>query len=196
MPATICCPRSTVEAADGTLYLLDAGNQVLRGWDGARRLVLDVNVPVGTALSGGVDSAVTATLAARALGAENVLAVRMPYRTSSPDSLTHAQLVIDQLGIPSRTIDISGTPVVALVVPHFASVEAKAREADLTFHGPAEMTAHPWVRQLIEGEVARLTAHLAQYEKIKRFALLDHEGRLLRLLLGNLLLLDRGRVLC
>jgi NAD+ synthase (glutamine-hydrolysing) len=58
-------------------------------------------------LSGGVDSAVTAHLAARALGADNVVAVRMPYRTSSSESLSHAQLVIDQLGLESRTIDIS-----------------------------------------------------------------------------------------
>ena len=58
-------------------------------------------------LSGGVDSAVTAFLSAQALGAENVVAVRMPYRTSNPDSLAHAQLVIDKLGIQSRTIDIS-----------------------------------------------------------------------------------------
>jgi len=58
-------------------------------------------------LSGGVDSAVTAFLSARALGHQNVVAIRMPYRTSNPDSLAHAQLVIDQLGIQSRTIDIS-----------------------------------------------------------------------------------------
>lgn len=58
-------------------------------------------------LSGGVDSAVTAALAARALGAANVLAVRMPYRTSSPDSLAHAQLVIDAFGLDARTVDIS-----------------------------------------------------------------------------------------
>ena len=58
-------------------------------------------------LSGGVDSAVTAYLAARALGPENVVAVRLPYRTSSPDSLAHAQLVIDSLGITGRTLDIS-----------------------------------------------------------------------------------------
>jgi NAD+ synthetase len=58
-------------------------------------------------LSGGVDSAVTAYLAARALGPSNVVGVRMPYRTSSQDSLAHAQLVIDALGIQSRTIDIS-----------------------------------------------------------------------------------------
>lgn len=58
-------------------------------------------------LSGGVDSALTATLAVQALGRENVIGVRMPYRTSSPESLAHAGLVIDQLGIPSVTVDIS-----------------------------------------------------------------------------------------
>lgn len=58
-------------------------------------------------LSGGVDSAVTAFLSAQALGPENVIGVRMPYRTSNPESLAHAQLVIDKLGIESRTIDIS-----------------------------------------------------------------------------------------
>jgi NAD+ synthetase len=58
-------------------------------------------------LSGGVDSAVTAFLAARALGPEQVIGVRLPYRTSSAESLAHGQLVIDALGIPSRTIDIS-----------------------------------------------------------------------------------------
>jgi NAD+ synthetase len=58
-------------------------------------------------LSGGVDSAVTSFLAAKALGPENVVAVRMPYRTSSQESLAHAQLVVDALGITCRTIDIS-----------------------------------------------------------------------------------------
>lgn len=58
-------------------------------------------------ISGGVDSAVVAALAARALGPKNVIGVRLPYRTSSSDSLAHGQLVIDQLGIEHRTIDIS-----------------------------------------------------------------------------------------
>ncbi|WP_414653540.1 NAD+ synthase [Gemmatimonas sp.] len=58
-------------------------------------------------ISGGVDSAVTAALAVRALGASNVIGVRLPYRTSSAESLDHAQLVIDALGIESRTLDIS-----------------------------------------------------------------------------------------
>lgn len=58
-------------------------------------------------LSGGVDSAVSAYLAARALGAENVLAVRMPYRLSSPESLEHARLVVEATGIEERTVDIT-----------------------------------------------------------------------------------------
>jgi NAD+ synthetase len=59
------------------------------------------------ALSGGVDSALTAFLAVQALGKNNVIGVRLPYRTSSPESLDHAQLVIDKLGIQCETIDIS-----------------------------------------------------------------------------------------
>lgn len=62
---------------------------------------------VVVALSGGVDSACSTYLAARALGPENVIAVRLPYKASSPDSLAHAQLVIDDLGIESETIEIT-----------------------------------------------------------------------------------------
>jgi NAD+ synthase len=58
-------------------------------------------------LSGGIDSALSLVLAVEALGKDNVLAVRMPYKASSKDSLDHAQLLIDQLGIPSKTIEIT-----------------------------------------------------------------------------------------
>jgi NAD+ synthetase len=58
-------------------------------------------------LSGGVDSSLVAYLAAEALGPENVVGVRMPYRTSSPESLEHAGLVASELGIELRTVEIS-----------------------------------------------------------------------------------------
>ncbi len=58
-------------------------------------------------LSGGIDSALSCFLAAKALGPENVLALRLPYRTSSPDSLDHAQMVIDATGVQSLTFEIS-----------------------------------------------------------------------------------------
>jgi NAD+ synthase len=59
-------------------------------------------------LSGGLDSALSCALAVEALGAENVLALRLPYRASSSNSLTDAQLLVDQLGIECRTIEITG----------------------------------------------------------------------------------------
>jgi NAD+ synthase len=58
-------------------------------------------------LSGGIDSAVSFALAAEALGPQNVLAIRLPYKTSSADSLEHAQLLIDQFGCASITIPIT-----------------------------------------------------------------------------------------
>ena len=59
-------------------------------------------------LSGGIDSAVSFALAAEALGPQNVLAIRLPYKTSSVNSLEHAQLLIDEFGTPSVTIPITG----------------------------------------------------------------------------------------
>jgi NAD+ synthase len=58
-------------------------------------------------LSGGVDSAVTAFLCVAALGAESVFVFRLPYSSSSPESLADAQLVVDALGVECRTIDIT-----------------------------------------------------------------------------------------
>lgn len=58
-------------------------------------------------LSGGVDSAVVAYLCARTFGAKNTFAFRMPYKISSQESLDHAQLVIDDLGINCQTIPIT-----------------------------------------------------------------------------------------
>jgi NAD+ synthetase len=59
------------------------------------------------ALSGGVDSSLVAFLCARAFGPHHVLALRLPYRTSSSESLEHAHLCVERLGIRMATIDIS-----------------------------------------------------------------------------------------
>ena len=58
-------------------------------------------------LSGGVDSAVCASLAVEALGKENVRLVMMPYRTSNALSLSDAGLVAGRLGVPTELVDIS-----------------------------------------------------------------------------------------
>jgi NAD+ synthase len=69
---------------------------------GFQRLIL--------ALSGGIDSALVAYLAVEAIGADNLLCVMLPYKTSSPESKADAEEVVARLGCQSRTIDIS--PVV------------------------------------------------------------------------------------
>ena len=71
-------------------------------------------------LSGGLDSALSCFLAAEALGPQNVLAVRMPYKSSSPDSLEDAQRVIDQTGVKSLTVEI--TPMVNPLFERFPDI--------------------------------------------------------------------------
>jgi long-chain acyl-CoA synthetase len=63
----------------------------------------------------------------------------------------------------------------ALIVPEFPALEARAREEGISFYSRAELIQLPWTRQLIQREIERLTPHLAQFETIKRFALLDHD---------------------
>jgi NAD+ synthase len=64
-----------------------------------RRLVLG--------LSGGIDSAVAAYLAARAVGPENVICIAMPWRGSNPESLEHGQLVADAGGLALDVVDLT-----------------------------------------------------------------------------------------
>jgi NAD+ synthase len=76
-------------------------------------------------LSGGLDSGLSCYLAAEALGPQNVLAVRMPYKTSSVDSLEHAQLIIDALGVQSITVPITG--MVDALFERFPDADRKRR---------------------------------------------------------------------
>ena len=65
--------------------------------------------------------------------------------------------------------------IAALIVPNFATVRARAAQEEVKLASPQEMASSAWVHDLIEGEIKRLTASLAQFESIKRFALLDRE---------------------
>jgi NAD+ synthase len=65
-------------------------------------------------LSGGIDSALVAFIAAEALGPENVHAICMPYKTSNPESEAHARLVATACGI-----NYSIVPITAMVDAYF-----------------------------------------------------------------------------
>jgi NAD+ synthase len=77
-------------------------------------------------VSGGVDSAVSLFLAARALGPGNVTGFRLPYATSSADSLEHAQLALEAAGVEARTIEITG-PIDAYVTEHEPDISPTRR---------------------------------------------------------------------
>lgn len=78
-------------------------------------------------LSGGIDSSLVAFLAVEALGAENVLGVLMPYRTSNPQSRADAELVARQLGIATRVIEI--TPMVEPYLAQFIAAPSTPASA-------------------------------------------------------------------
>jgi NAD+ synthase len=87
-------------------------------------------------LSGGIDSALVAYLVAEAIGAERLLCLLMPYRTSSPSSRADAEEVVARLGCASRLVDISpivdgyfGTEADGAAVPGAGGVEALAASA-------------------------------------------------------------------
>jgi long-chain acyl-CoA synthetase len=65
--------------------------------------------------------------------------------------------------------------IAALIVPSFGTVHARAAQAGVKLASPQEMISSAWVHELIESEVKRLTVNLAQFETIKRFALIDRE---------------------
>ena len=78
-------------------------------------------------LSGGIDSAVSLYLSVKALGPENVLAVRMPYakhsssKNAPPDTLKDAQTMIDDLGVKSMTVEI--TDMVDPLINHYEDMD-------------------------------------------------------------------------
>lgn len=84
-------------------------------------------------LSGGVDSALVACIAAEALGPENILAVSMPSRYSSPESNRDAALLSQRLGIHYKEISIESplNSYLDILAPHFAGMEPDITEENL-----------------------------------------------------------------
>ena len=65
--------------------------------------------------------------------------------------------------------------VAAMIVPNPTTVSGKAAEQGIQLGSHAEIAAHTFTHSLIDGEIKRLTSHLAQYETIKRFVLLPED---------------------
>lgn len=120
----------------------DAGIEVDAGADGLdgeiyRALVLgtrDYMAKCGfktavLGLSGGIDSALTAAIAADAIGGENVLGVLMPSRYSSPGSLDDARALAANFGMPTHEVSIE--PMFGAVREALAQV-FEGREEDVT----------------------------------------------------------------
>lgn len=84
-------------------------------------------------LSGGIDSALVAALAADALGRDNVMGIFMPSRYSSQESETDAQLVANNLSIEFKNISIEHIYKMYLLVfePHFAGMPKDIAEENL-----------------------------------------------------------------
>src|SRR5512138_1508500 len=76
-------------------------------------------------LSGGIDSALVAFLAAEALGPENVHAICMPYRTSNPESEAHARIVAEACGVRFSVVPI--TPMVDAYFEQFPDADNMRR---------------------------------------------------------------------
>jgi NAD+ synthase len=94
-------------------------------------------------LSGGIDSALCCALAAEALGPQNVLAVRLPYKSSAPDSLADAGLIAEALGVRLETVEI--TAMVEPLIqrdPHMSNVRRgnlMARERMIVLYDQSEV---------------------------------------------------------
>jgi NAD+ synthase (glutamine-hydrolysing) len=92
-------------------------------------------------MSGGVDSALTAAIACDALGAQNVIGVRMPSRHTSPESLEDAGSTVESLGM--QLMDFSIEP------PHQGFEEILAPVFRGTTPGVAEENLQPRIRSTI-----------------------------------------------
>ena len=118
-------------------------------------------------LSGGIDSAVVAYLSVRAVGKENVLALLMPERDSSPDSIKDAKLVAKNLGIETKVIDLK-KPLASLGV--YNTITAKFLKKGFVvrglYKGFEKISGNPFYKGL-EGTENKYLAQGNAFYRIK-----------------------------
>lgn len=115
-------------------------------------------------LSGGVDSSLVATLAAQALGPENVLALIMPYKTSDPKSRSDALQVVEQLRIRHLEIDI--TPQIDAYFERFTDADQKRRGNKMARERMTILYDQSWVWQALVLGTSNKTELLLGYGTI------------------------------
>ncbi len=118
-----CAPRLSLEAAVYDVLVLGVRDYIRKnGFDGA---VLG--------LSGGIDSALTLTLAVDAIGAEQVAAVMLPSRFTAPMSLEDARAEATALGVHYREISIEQPfeSFLAVLAPAFTGLATDTTEENI-----------------------------------------------------------------
>jgi long-chain acyl-CoA synthetase len=97
-------------------------------------------------------------------GGKNIAPQPIESRIKESPYITEAVMIADQRKFP-----------VALIVPDFAALRVHAEQQGITAESHADLCRHPDLVDLVRSEVNRLSAEFAPYERIKKFALVDHE---------------------
>ncbi len=142
-------------------------------------------------VSGGVDSALSLAIAVKALGAENVRAVLMPYKSSNPDSLGDALKLCQRFAVANETVEI--TPMADAYFARDAQISAtrkgnvmarlrmivlydlSARDAALVV-GTSNKTEILLGYSTLWGDMASAVNPLGDLYKYQVFALSRHMG--------------------
>ena len=155
--------KQTVSAADALSIDTDVVTEILVGFirDEVGKVGFD-RVVLG--LSGGVDSALVAALAVRALGPERVVPVLMPYRSSSPESEADARTVSTQLGLEPLVVDIS--PQVDAYFERFPDADQRRRGNKMARERMTVLYDQSWARQALVIGTSNKTELLLGYGTI------------------------------
>jgi NAD+ synthase len=132
-------------------------------------------------LSGGVDSSLVAFLAVEALGAQDVLGVIMPYRTSNPASRADAELVAKKLGIETRVVEI--TPMVEPYLAQYVSNPSTSASSPLRQAQGRSAPAQDAQGHAESAEAARRRGNVMA--RTRMIALFDHSEEFHALVLGT-----------